>query len=98
VLVAEDGIEALRVRESAEGMIDLLVTDIVMPGLGGLELAEKVREVEPEVKVLFISGYAGDSTNALISGVEDRGMLFLQKPFPTSVLGKQVREILDRDD
>ena len=82
-------------REEAQGRIDLLVTDIVMPGLGGFELAEKIHGLSPETKVLFISGYAGDSTNALISGVEERGLAFLQKPFPTSVLGEQVREILD---
>ena len=73
--------------------IDLLVTDVVMPKMGGKELSEKLFEEYPKLKVLYISGY---TDNAIAHhGVLDEGVLLLQKPFSPQSLAEKVREILD---
>ena len=93
LLEARNGQEALMLCELREEPIDLLVTDVVMPGMSGRELAEQLVSLHPEVKVLYVSGYADDII--LQHGVMDPGVAFLQKPFGPDVLGAKVREVLE---
>jgi PAS domain S-box-containing protein len=93
VLLAEDGVEALKlVAAHLAGPLDLLITDLAMPGMNGTELAGKVKERLPDVAVLYISGYPEDLRQA---GKIDENS-FLQKPFSPKVLCRRVRETLDR--
>jgi CheY-like chemotaxis protein len=92
VLEARGGREALALCEARQEEIDLLVTDVAMPGLGGRELAEAVLKLRPGMKVLLMSGHAQDVT--LKEGVE-RATAFLQKPFTPIALAQKVREVLD---
>jgi two-component system, cell cycle sensor histidine kinase and response regulator CckA len=92
VLEATDGADALRVAGEYPGAIDLLVTDVVMPQLGGAALAERLREAHPRLKVLFMSGYT-DHTIIRHSLLEP-GVAFLQKPFVPEMLARKVREVL----
>ena len=92
VLEAAHGLEALRIHERCSQSINLLVTDIVMPQMGGRELAERVTAVCPRLKVLFISGYTDD---ALLRGAFAEGRPFLQKPFSPETLAARVRSLLD---
>jgi CheY-like chemotaxis protein len=94
VLAMDDSSKALEICKSHGGAIGLLLTDVVMPGMGGRELAERVVKQRPEIKVLFISGY---TDNAVIhGGVLGTGSAFLQKPFTPSSLSDKVREILNQ--
>jgi PAS domain S-box-containing protein len=94
VLEAGDGLEALRVIEQYQiAQIDLLVTDVVMPGLGGGDLAERLIAMRPGIKVLFTSGYTEDAM--LHGGQLARGTHFLHKPFTPAALAQKVRGILD---
>ncbi len=94
VIVAGSSREALLECQRHAGQIELLVTDVVMPELGGRELAERLRQSNPELKVLFTSGY----TDAAIvrHGVLDAGTHFLGKPFTVADLTRKVREVLDK--
>ena len=92
ILRAECGQEALRVAEEYGGTIDLLVTDVVMPGMSGPELVERIALARPETKVLYLSGYADDAVNR--HGVPEPGVILLQKPFTQQVLARKVREVL----
>jgi len=94
VLGASDGVEALEVAAQASGPIDLLVTDVVMPRLGGRELARRLTELRPAMKVLYMSGYA---ENALaFGGVLSEGIDFIQKPYSLDALAARIRQVLDR--
>ncbi|MBI4970428.1 MAG: response regulator [Candidatus Omnitrophica bacterium] len=94
VLEASNGVEALKAAEEYIGInIDMLITDVIMPVMGGEELSEKIRVLYPEIKVLFISGYAADSIFQKIR--LDSENVFLQKPFNPQTLLVKVREILD---
>ncbi len=93
VLEARHGEEALRVCEREKGAIHLLVSDVVMPGLGGRQLAERLRAVHPEMKVLYLSGYTDDAV--VRHGVLEAEVNFLQKPFTPAALAHKVREALD---
>ena len=79
VLAAMDGNEALRIAEGHEDLIHLLVTDIVMPNVGGKELSQRLRQVRPQIKVLFMSGYPDHP--ALVSADDGVQTTVLQKPF-----------------
>ncbi len=92
VLTAADGEEAMQVAKMHEGVIDLLLTDVVMPRMGGTELASRLRERQPDLPVIFMSGYAGDALTR--DGSLPTGSAFIQKPFPPSVLATTVREVL----
>jgi two-component system cell cycle sensor histidine kinase/response regulator CckA len=93
VIEAADGAEALRLAEGHAEPIDLLLTDVVMPGMSGAELAARFRALHPGVPVLYASGYADE---AVVShGVRHEGMPFLQKPFEPDDLVRRVREVLD---
>jgi len=93
VLEAHHGSEALRVALQHAGPIDLLLTDMVMPLMGGKLLAEKMTGLRPGIKVLYMSGY---SENAVIHhGILEFGTAFLEKPFSVEALEHKVREVLD---
>ena len=92
VLEAECGERALELAAAHRGTIDLLVTDIVMPRMRGTELARRVRETRPEVRVVYTSGYEKDGLTGL--GPLGRGTLFIQKPFEPDVFAATVREAL----
>ena len=92
VLEAKDGREGLSVCESRQGTIDLLVSDVMMPEMGGRELAERARMTRPDLKVLFTSGYTQDVI--LKEGIK-KGAAFLQKPYLPTELAHRVREALD---
>jgi len=94
VLMACDGSEALRVSGEHKGPIDLLITDLVMPGMGGQEVASRLETARPGLRVLFMSGYTENAISH--HGVLDAGVAFLQKPFQAEVLLRKVREVLDR--
>lgn len=93
VLVAADGREALDLARRHEGSIDLLLSDVVMPGMSGRELAEHLLQLSPQTRVAFLSGYTDDEV--LRHGVLDARFAFLQKPFTPDVLASKVREVLD---
>jgi len=92
VVTASHGEEALRAFEAQGGEFDLLLTDVVMPRMSGQEIATRILERSPGMKVLFMSGYPD---NALVrDGILTDGINFLQKPFSASVLGRKVRELV----
>jgi len=93
VLTATTGPEALRLADDHPGPLHLLLSDVVMPGLGGGKLAKRLRERHPELKVLFMSGYTADVIG--VNGVLAEGVHFLQKPFSRRDLAQKVRESLD---
>ncbi len=95
ILEASDGEEALRVAAQHGGPIDILVTDVVMPGLGGREVSERLLATQPGLRVLFLSGYTDDAV--VRHGVLHERVNFLQKPFSPMVLAHKVREVLDED-
>jgi PAS domain S-box-containing protein len=96
VLEAGDGDEALGVAARQPGPIHLLVTDVVMPRLGGRELAERLRAARPEIKVLYMSGYTDDAV--IRHGLMEAEHALLQKPFGGAALAAKVREVLDKED
>ena len=93
VLMAAEGAEALRVLEYHEGPVDLLLTDVVMPGMGGRELAGWLADIRPEIKVLYTSGYTDDAI--LRHGVLERTAHFISKPYKRADLTRKVRAVLD---
>jgi PAS domain S-box-containing protein len=94
VLRAPDGQTALEMARGQPGELHLLVTDLVMPGMTGRELAEVLRAERPGLRVLYMSGYTDDAV--VRHGVLEEGMPYLQKPFPPRALASKVREVLDR--
>ena len=93
VLEAGNGEEALWAARQYPEEIDLLLSDVVMPQMGGRTLAERIQEVHPEARILFISGYTDDTL--LTEEIARRKAAFLAKPFTTELLGAKVRELLD---
>jgi CheY-like chemotaxis protein len=91
VLDAQNGAAALAICDRHEGSIDLLVTDMVMPGMSGIDLARRVRDSRPGIPVLFMSGYAEEAKERL--GDLGEGLDFLQKPITPTNLSRKVREI-----
>jgi PAS domain S-box-containing protein len=93
VIEAPNGVEALTTAQQFDGPIDLLLTDIVMPRMGGRELSEHMRQLRPATKALFMSGYTDDAI--VHHGVLDAGLAFIQKPFTPAALIRKVREMLE---
>jgi len=93
VLSAENGAAALALYEKSGEPVDLLVTDVVMPGIGGSELASELRRRRPELRVLYISGYAKDSD--AIERALSAGDSFLPKPFTLAEMAGKVRQVLE---
>ena len=75
-------------------VIDMLVTDVIMPGSSGPKLFERLAQLRHDLKVLYVSGYADDTI--VHQGQLDPGVAFLQKPFTAEALNRRVREVLDR--
>ena len=94
MLEATNGAHAERLFVEADGSVDLVLTDVVMPGCGGLELLERLRRVAPAVRALYMSGYTEQS--AVPAAGIDSGLPFVQKPFTAAQLTRQVRDALDR--
>jgi PAS domain S-box-containing protein len=93
VLEARHGKEALLLSEAHPGTIHLVLTDVVMPKMDGLELAGRLQTIRPETRVLFMSGYSDDDIGRI--DVPENGIAFLRKPFTAEALSLKVREILD---
>ena len=96
VLAAAGGVEALALAEEYEGPISLLLTDVVMPGMGGRELSEIFRARYPSVRILFMSAYTEDEVILQGVRVEDEG--FIAKPYTVQRLRDKIRQALDRTE
>jgi PAS domain S-box-containing protein len=93
VIEAADGAVAMQIAVALEGTIHLLLTDVIMPGMNGRELAQRICEIRPNVKVLYMSGYTENVIGH--NGMLDAGVRLLQKPFNLRDLKDKVREVLD---
>ncbi len=93
ILEARDGTEAIQLAQQHRGPIHLLMTDVVMPGMSGGDLAQRLASLRPETKVIYVSGYTDDAI--VQHGVREEGTVFLQKPFSLDALARTVREVLD---
>lgn len=96
VIEAENGDQALRSAARANVPIDLLVTDVIMPGMGGIELSEELSVARPSLKTLFVSGYTAHAIAR--HGFLDQDLEFIEKPFSRNTLLARVRQILDSLD
>src|SRR5580704_9972917 len=93
VVAANNGSEALQVAHRYKGSIHLLLTDMVMPQIGGHELAQQIKGMRPRIKILFTSGYPEHAT--LDEKIADQSAVLLQKPYPLNTLASQIRKMLD---
>ncbi len=93
VLEGRDGMDALKISQQHLGAIDLLLTDVVMPGMGGRTLAQELTRQRPEIKTVYMSGYTGQTFGQ--QGPVEPGSFFLQKPFTRDDLTRKIREALD---
>jgi two-component system cell cycle sensor histidine kinase/response regulator CckA len=94
VIEAKNGIAALAICKKHRGRIDLLMTDVVMPQMGGRDLAQILKKTYPHIRILFTSGYTDDAI--VRHGIIDDGANFIQKPFTFDTLARKVREVFDR--
>jgi len=92
VLTAESGREALDLARNADERIDVLLTDVVMPGMSGPELVQAVHGLRPGTPVVYMSGYTGDVLDQ--QGLERDAAAFLEKPFTPAALSQKVRQVL----
>ncbi|NLH48086.1 MAG: PAS domain S-box protein [Myxococcales bacterium] len=95
ILSAADGQQALEIAGQHPERIDLLLTDVIMPGMNGQQLAERLTQIHPESKVLFTSGYTEDAIAH--HGVIDAGLHFIGKPYTPQNLARKIREVLESD-
>jgi len=95
ILEAEDGLAALQITAGYRGDIDLLLTDVIMPGMNGRQLAASITANRPEIRVLYMSGYTENAIGH--NGLLDAGINLLQKPFSLPALKDKVREVLDSE-
>jgi len=93
VLVATDGLEALKIAQAHTGPIDLILTDIVMPNLGGPELVKRLKPQLPDMRVLYMSGYTDNTV--VRYGLLEAQLAFIQKPYTPIGLARKIRELLD---
>jgi two-component system cell cycle sensor histidine kinase/response regulator CckA len=96
VLVAENGEVAKQIFEQQKEKIQIVVTDIIMPGISGRDLAAHIKKENPDIKLLYISGYSDEAI--LHHNKIDNGSEFLQKPFTAQKFVRRVRQILDEND
>lgn len=96
LLVAKGPDEAFRLCKKYTGKINLLITDVIMQGMSGRDLAQQLSLRYPEMKILYISGYTDDII--IHHGILDRGINFMQKPFTPYTLARKVREVLTHPD
>jgi CheY-like chemotaxis protein len=96
VLTAADAAAALTLSDRHPGPIHLLLTDVVMPEMSGLELCQRLKSLRPRTRVLYMSGYTDEALGR--HGVLEPGTFLLQKPFRVGALGQKVREVLDAPD
>ena len=96
VLAAGSGKEALSAASEHEGHIDLLITDVVMPGMSGRELFEMLGSLYPDLKTIFMSGYTDDAV--LRYGIHQQDATFLQKPFAMGTLARKVSDTLGQTE
>jgi two-component system cell cycle sensor histidine kinase/response regulator CckA len=94
VIVAGEGLEALAIASDPETHIDAVISDVVMPGMNGREVVDKLLESRPQIAALLMSGYTDDEV--LRRGVLHGDTAFLQKPFTPDQLARKVRDVLDR--
>jgi DNA-binding NtrC family response regulator len=95
VIEAENGHTALELAGMHSGQIHLLMTDVVMPGISGRELAERIGRIRPGIKVLYMSGYTDQAV--VHHGILEDDAILLQKPFTVTTLATKLREILELD-
>jgi CheY-like chemotaxis protein len=95
VFAASTGAEALEISQDLDRDIMLMITDVVMPQMSGRELADRVVELRPGLRVLFMSGYTDDAI--VRHGLLDDKLKFIQKPFDSATVARKVREVLDSD-
>ncbi len=93
VLTAGTPAEAIRLAETHQGPIDLVVTDVILPQMNGKDLSQRLRSLLPRMKFLFISGYTADVIDH--HGLLDPGVQFLSKPFAIHELAAKIRAVLD---
>jgi response regulator RpfG family c-di-GMP phosphodiesterase len=93
ILAAHNAAEAMLISRNYPGMIHLMVTDVIMPGMSGAQLATELFVTRPRMKVLYVSGYTDDTI--VRHGVLEPGLAFLQKPFSPKTLARKVSEILN---
>jgi len=95
VCEAADAMEAIKIASNPGQPIDLVVSDVVMPKMGGPELMEQLRALRPAVKVLYMSGYTGDELSRRVG--QETSITVLEKPFSASALLQTVRDVLDEN-
>jgi PAS domain S-box-containing protein len=93
VIEAADGARAMQIALAHQGVIHLLLTDVIMPGMNGRELAQRISEIRPQTKILYMSGYTENVIGH--NGTLDAGVRLLQKPFTLRELKSKVRQVLD---
>ena len=94
ILNARNSEQALKMAEKHKGNIDLLLTDVIMPGSNGRELAKKMQKIFPAIKILFMSGYTDEGIAR--HGILDKDAQLIQKPFSIQSLAEKIRELLDQ--
>jgi CheY-like chemotaxis protein len=93
VILANSGKEAVDIYRNSLNQIDIVVLDMIMPGMGGSETFDQLKEIDPEVKVLLSSGY---SIDGMATDILERGcQQFIQKPFDIKELSRKLRDVLD---
>ncbi len=94
VLEAPDEGKALMLCEELKEPIQLILTDVVMPGMSGRKLVDRLKEIHPETKALFMSGYTDNAI--VLHGILEPGVNFIRKPFNLEGMARKVREVLDK--
>jgi CheY-like chemotaxis protein len=92
VIEAEDGVEAVELFRKRAGEIDLVIFDVVMPQMGGVEAYDRIRKMRPDVKAIFISGYAADAS--ITRSIIDRGLHYISKPVLPDQLLARIRKVV----
>lgn len=93
VLLAANGVEAVRIFKTNPDHIDLVVLDVVMPGLSGPDIYLQMTSIRPDLRVVFTTGYTSEA--ASLTSMIDKGAAFLQKPYSQRSIGSKIREVLD---